>query len=188
MKKTLFAGAFFCLSLGVTNAAVVFSGIDTTLDFGLPSGSFTLDGITVTLTANDGIVNATATGLGINDSGLGDDTNGLDTVNVDEALTFTFNVDVTLNSISYANAGVNDSLALSFNGIAGPPLLPGTFGEVVYDTVLLAGEELVITATGPDNNGVSITQFTVTAIPEPSSVALIGLAGIAAIFRRRKLV
>ena len=54
--------------------------------------------------------------------------------------------------------------------------------------MLLAGEELVITATGSDNNGVSITQFTVTAIPESSSVALIGLAGIAAIFRRRKLV
>ena len=197
MKKTLFIGALFCISLVSVNAAVVFSGTNGDLDFNAPSGSFTLGEITVTLAANSGsVVNATASGgLGVNSPTGVDDSDGLDTLimGVNETLTFSFDVDVTLNSISYANAGDNDGLALSFNGVVGPDLAPNTFGEVIYDTVLLAGETLVITATapnGPDeqNNGVSITQFTVTAIPEPSSVALIGLAGIAAIFRRRKLV
>ena len=189
MKKTLFVGAIFCLSLGATNAAVVFSGTSGDLDFDSNSGSFTSGGITVTLTANSGaLVNATTSaGLGVNSPGGGDDSDGLDTQSGVETLTFSFDMDVTLNSITYIEVGSNDALDLSFNGIAGPTVTAS--GQVTYDTVLLAGETLVITAAETNsptpNNGVPITQFTVTAIPEPSTFALLGLAGMVAIFRRR---
>ena len=142
----------------------------------------------MTLTANDGNVNATALGLGINDSSLGDDTNGPDTINLIESLTFSFDVDVIFNTISVTDVGVNDALSLFFDGVAATPITVS--GDSTYNEVLLAGETLVITATEPNsplaNNGVTITQFTVTAIPEPSTSALIGLAAMALIFRKRR--
>lgn len=181
----LFGGA---LQLTNANAAVVFSGVDGTLDFGIASGSYSLSGIQVTVTANDGTVNATSSGMGINDSSSGDDTDGLDTINLVEMLTISFDVDVMFDSLTLGDVGGNDALSASFNGAS--PVALASSGQYVLGVPLLAGETLTLTAMEPNsptpNNGVNITQFTVTAVPEPSSMALFSLAGVAMLFRRRR--
>lgn len=192
MKKTILhfslAMLVTCL-LGVTaNAQVVlFSGTDGSLDLDLASGSITQDGLEITLSANDGVVNATATGLGINDSATGDDTDGLDTINLVEILTISFDLDVTFNWIDLAGVGSNDGLRFSFNG--GTPIDVTSSGVTNFDTPLLAGQTLTITAFEPnaptENNGVNIESFQVT-IPEPTSAALLlGALGLT-VFRRRR--
>lgn len=177
------------LSAGLTHAAVLFSGMDGSLDFGTSSGSYTLSDITVTLSANDGIVNATSSGLGINDSATGDDTDGIDTINIIESLTMSFNVDVVFNNLVLNAIGTNDGLSVSFN--SGPPTLITTSSTTVFNTSLMAGDTVTFTAFEPNlgasNNGVRITSFEVTAIPEPFSAVLLGLGGVALLFQRRRL-
>lgn len=191
MKKTILSSSLFSLiAAASTNAAVVFTGLGQggVLDFEAPSGSHTISGIQVTLTANDGIVNATNSGLGINGSGSGDDTDGLDTTNGAEILTISFDVDVVVDSITLSGSGDNDALDASFDGA--PPIALGTSGLHSFGTTLLAGQFLTLTATEPNaptaNNGISIDQFVVTAVPEPTSTALLSLAGFSTLLRRKR--
>ena len=185
ITMALFGGA---LQLMDANAAVIFSGTDGTLDFGVNSGNYSLSGIQVTVAANDGIVNATGSGLGINDSSSGDDTDGLDTINLVEMLTISFDVDVMFDSLTLGGVGGDDALSASFNGAA--PFALASSGQHVMGVSLLAGETLTLTAMEPNsptpNNGVNITQFTVSAVPEPSSMTLFGLAGVVILFRRMR--
>jgi len=186
--KTILLTCVSIMSAGLLQAAVIFDGTDGSLDFGTPTGMHTESGITVTLAANDGVVNATTGGLGINDSLTGDDTNGLDTINTTEVLTISFSVDVIVESFTFSDIGVNDGVEASFDGA--PAISITSSGTTVFGTTLLAGEELTLTAFEPNsgsaNNGVVITQFEVTQIPEPSSTALIGLSGLAFLLRRRR--
>lgn len=185
MKATTFLGIGATISAAASlQAATVFVG--SSLDLDASSGSSTVDGITVNLSANTGTINATASGLGINSPGTGDDTDGLDTELGTEILTLSFDSDITFESISLAGVGPNDALELSFNG--GAPIVLASSGLNTLNQPLAAGQLLTITAIAPNaptqNNGVNISEFVV--VPEPSSaaLALLGLAGFCA--RRRR--
>ncbi|MGE9269113.1 MAG: PEP-CTERM sorting domain-containing protein [Verrucomicrobiales bacterium] len=184
--KHLTASALLTLLPLTAPAAVIFSGTNGELDFNTATGNFTKGGITVTLTANDGVVNATSNGLGINGSSGSDDTDGLDTLALTEILTVSFDQDVVFEAISIASVGTNDALELSFNG--GTPVTLSSTGSHSFNETLLAGQELTITATIPSgspgpNNGVNITSFTV--VPEPGTALLALGAGLCALRRRR---
>ena len=186
MKKLILGILIAPLTIGLADSAVVFSGTDGSLDFDAAMGSFTVSGISTTLVANTGTVNATMVGLGVNSPGGADDTNGIDTTLGVETLSIFFDVDVIFNSLTVVEVGVDDALDVSFNGVSAASITSS--GLATYDITLLAGDILEITATEPNspnpNNGVTITQFTVTAVPEPSAITLLGLAALAIMLRR----
>ncbi|NNJ42064.1 MAG: PEP-CTERM sorting domain-containing protein [Akkermansiaceae bacterium] len=190
MKKTIGLSMVLILSTAVSvNAAVVFSclGNGSALDFEASSGSHTLGGVQVTLEANEGDVNASLEGLGINRVGGGDESAAIDTKLGVEILTVSFDVDVVFDSLTISDLGVDDALDASFNGGAAIQLTSSGLHHL--GVTLLAGEVLTLTATEPHapnpNNGVRIKEFVVTAVPEPSSLALLSIACIAALLRRR---
>jgi len=189
MKKLILGILIAPLTIGLANSAVIFSGTDGSLDFDAAMGSSTVSGIRTTLVANTGTVNATMVGLGVNSPispDGGDDTNGIDTTLGVETLSISFDVDVIFNSLTVVEVGVNDALDVSFNGVSAASITSS--GLTTYDITLLAGDILEITATEPNspnpNNGVTITQFTVTAVPEPSAITLVGLGALAIMLRR----
>jgi len=182
-------GAAMAGVLGMSaDAAVLFSGTDGTLDFDADSGTFASGGVEVKVTASTGVVNGTSSGLGINGPDSGDATDGLDTLNVVEVLTFVFNKDVVFGALTLSGVGANDALGVQFAG--GATSLLDSSGEHWFGTFLASGDAVTLTAVAPSaanpNNGVSITSFSVTAVPEPSA-AMLGLAGgLGVLVRRRR--
>jgi len=171
---------------------VTFDGTMGDLDFDAISGSFTdMDsGLTVTLSANIGDVNATSTSLGINAPDGGDETDQLDLDNGLEVLTVSFDQSVIINSFELAEVGTDDGLRFTFDDVDVDVF---TTGVTTFDTVLFAGSVLTIQAIDAGvnadgenlNNGVAIENFIVTVIPEPSTFILIICSGCFFIQRRR---
>ena len=101
------AAIFILLSFSNYSSAQIvfeFDNQSTTLGAGLDGqtgGTFTIDGLEVTIAANTGAFNATSSGFGINQTASGDDTDGFDFRNADgpgvsEGFTFSFDKDVLL--------------------------------------------------------------------------------------------
>lgn len=169
-------------------AATVVTPAD--LDFDSETGTTTVDGFVINVSANVGLaqtgtINGTASSLGVNSQGVGDDTDELDTDLGPESLTFSFGQDILFQSITLAGVGVNDALDFSFNG--GAPIRIAASGVQTFNEPLSAGQTLVITSVEPNpgtaNNGVQITQFMI--VPEPSS-SLLALGGLLLVSRRRR--
>jgi hypothetical protein len=198
------AAVIFDLSSGGAGGSIGFTADNTTyLDPGHSGGwadltTFTLSddtqgtGLTMTL-SNTGqtiVTQASNTvGLGTSQGSSGWD-NG-DTINI------TFNQDVTLNSIWF-NAG-QDGRATGITPTVHTTTLTTLTGssasgsnvatELVWDdsTVLVAGQVLSLAHNSPDDGTVvGLIGLQVTAIPEPSSFALIGLGCLSLVLRRRR--
>ncbi len=164
---------------------------------GLATGPVTKDGLTATLTANDGKLNQTASWFGINASGSGDDTDQIDNGSgVAEFVTIMFDQLVTFNQLRLSSFTGAEQASLTIAG-SSPTLLDGTAPAIdVYDfstdNIVSIGQSVMLAyGTG---NGFSFDEFTVTLaestiIPEPATIVLlgIGLAGLGARFLRRQM-
>jgi hypothetical protein len=148
------------------------------------SGSVTNNGVIVTLTASDGVMNRTASGFGINAPGT-DDT---DALNSGQYIDLVFGADVVFSSLTVSSWGSGDQGQIQY----GPSLvssapIAGT-GETVFNIAVAANETLRIAAisdTAPDN-GFSLDGFTV-AVPEPAVLGLMGIgSGLLMLGRRRR--
>ena len=154
-----------------------------------------VDGLTLTLTGTSTAVgsntfNGVAGAFGINSAG-GDDTARLDG-DLSETIFFSFNEDVVITQIDFASFGTDSEILLN-----GTDLL--TSGNVVnFDPgfAISAGDTFSIESisttpipaggrTSPDVGLQSIT-VVVAAVPEPSSLALLGLLGGVVAIRRRR--
>ena len=158
------------------------------------SASFTItkDGIAATLTANDGVLNQTGGGFGVNAAGSGDDTDNIDDGSgVVESVTVSFDVDVLLDEIGLGSVGGSDTLSLVIAG-GSPQTLDQNSNPISSGNLITAGQTFVLThATG---NGISFDDFTVStpstaAVPATGATAWILLptllAGAGALALRR---
>jgi len=145
-------------------------------------GLTTVDTITATLTASSGTLNQTTSAFGVNATGTGDDTDELDSDLGTESITITFDKPVTFDSFSVSSFGSGELGEYSVNG--------GTFVEINATDTYAVGQNLAIGETFVIRHkagiGFSFDDFTVTEIPEPASLALTGLAGLALLARRRR--
>ena len=147
-------------------------------------------GLTVTLTgtstaAGDHTFNSTGGTFGINSAG-GDDSQRLDG-DLSETVFFSFNQDVVVTEIDFASFGEDSQILLN-----GDTLL--TEGNIVngLSFAISAGDTFSIEAisvAGTTGSDVGLQHITVSIphpVPEPSSLALLGLFGSVAMIRRRR--
>ena len=155
------------------------------------------DGLTVTLTgtttAASGTFNGTSGTFGINSAGA-DDSQRLDG-DLSETIFFSFNENVEIVSVDFTSFGVDSEILVN-----GDTLL--TEGNVVsFDPgafVISAGDTFSIEAISVDGttgSDVGLQAITVNVlapadpggvVPEPSSLAVLGLLGSVAAIRRRR--
>ena len=144
----------------------------------------TNNGLIATFTASEGVMNRTTSGFGINGPGS-DDTHGL---NTSQYIQITFDQDVTFTNLNISSWGASDAGEVQLgSAFTSQGSISGT-GDTAYNFTVSQGTAIRIIATADtaSNNGFSVDEFTV-AIPEPSSAALIGIAGFILITIRRKI-
>ena len=105
-----------------------------------------------------------------------------------DALTFkTINETMTLKSTAWVGDANATGTNWSFNGTTGEFSINGTSdftGAGVSDVA--SGTEIVFGFFASSGGGEELTSFTITPIPEPSSLALLGLGSLMMIKRRRR--
>jgi len=201
MKKLthtlLTAAAISCFAYSAS-AQTTFTFLDdtTTIGSGLDgssTGSFTVSGIEITATANDGVFNGTGSGFGINQTAIGDDTDGIDFAipadapGIIESFTLTFDQAVILNSFEVSSFGASDEITIT-DGASTVATITSTGLTSLGNYNLGSSSTLsVTTSAGTYANGWSFDAITVTAVPEPSSFALLaGCFALASVMIRRR--
>jgi hypothetical protein len=153
------------------------------------SFSLTQDGITASLTANIGVLNATMGGFGVNHPTAGDPTDLVDAFFGDhETVTVTFNQAVTLDQVvlSLFTPSGGELASLTIDGFPALTLVPMTAATDVYNfsanNTVLVGQSIVLAHVA--GNGFSFDSFTISAVPEPSAFIML-LVGVGVVARYR---
>ena len=200
--RILFASAVFTSVCALSTRAQAFSitfdllGQEGAVVDGLTECPVTVDGLTATFTANNGILNQTSGDFGINASGVGDTTNQIDNGSgVDEFVTITFDKFVTFDQLILSSFTSSENASLTISG-GSPITLVGTGPSTdIYnfstDNTILTGQSVILAyGTG---NGFSFDEFTVTIpestiVPEPTTMALlfIGIVGLGITYLLRR--
>ena len=150
---------------------------------GIPGLSITATGSAIDSAA---ILNASNIGLGIDTPGA-DDPDGVDTGPfVGESISFFFNQNVELSNVSFADVDQVLGEGVSFGGfnLSGIALGPGTNFTFPSPLNVTAGTPVIFSELSGD--GATITGFTLTAVPEPGSLAVLGLVSVVLMSRRRR--
>jgi len=112
--------------------------------------------------------------------------------NADESLVFTFDQDVTFTSIELESVNAADTFTVLVDGV----VLLATMGDDAFvddlgdlgTTEIAAGSEITFAVGGNDDVTslrIETFQVDVSVVPEPSSLALLGLGGLMMLKRRR---
>ena len=185
-------------SLGPSNAHAALNGQAlSSLPINIPiAGNADFPNLSITVTSatsggsalTDAVFAGVGTRFGITSGANPDGTNTDGTNNSlggSEGFTFTFSEDVNISQAQFGSLGTNESINF------------GTFGLLVddpanasdlysFDLDVAAGEAFTISGAAGNVGIRTITFAPVAAVPEPSSVALLGLLGLGAVARRRR--
>lgn len=175
MKKTLCLAVVFCslLSLGAEMVGFDFRGSDGDFDFELNRGIYSYAGLTFTMSALDSeaILNATASGFGVNSPGAdkGDQVEPQESIQI--LISSSVYSSILLESLTVGSWSGDDAAALQVGSGAPNPLVKGEnkIGFEVLDQVLVFSVSA--------GNGVSLNGISLNVIPEPTSIGLYALAG-----------
>lgn len=166
---------------------------------GAASGGLTVNGLTALFTANDGVLNATASNFGINATGSGDAADLLDAGSgVNEFMTITFDrrvtfTQLTLDSFSGSERasltlGLNPALLLDATP-AGTDIFNFSSSDFPMGNMLEVGQSLRIgyTFSSAADNGFSLEGFQVNTVPEPSCLGCLLPALWGCLWRRTRI-
>jgi len=198
MKKTIISLSSLALMSSISSAAIV--RLDNT---GSPGLGDNLHGIAVgdtpttvavpeilglTITIHslgpDGSLNATATSLGINGA-TDTDTDAFESA-FGQFATFSFSQTVSISQLDFTNFE-NTGEVFNFGGVA---IIYDDLSNATTDVYdfgvpleISANTQFTIQAT---SGRIGIEAMTLATVPEPSSIALLGLGGLATLLRRRR--
>ena len=115
-------------------------------------------------------------------------------INPGESFTFTFDQDVSFTAIELESVVATDEFEVLVDGTSvfstvGEDAFVDFSGSALNDLTITAGQEITFAADGNVSNGsyrIETFSVHVQAVPEPSSLALLGLFGSVAMIRRRR--
>ena len=177
---------FFLTNNG--NGSSAFDFDNTTDNFDDPSGLSAV--FTAIVAGSTGTINATANSFGVNASGGSDDTDQLDGDEGLESIQIVFSGDVSavLTGIDISSFGADDTGTLDIGGTS-TAIVSGTDTPIPVHSELV-GNTLTIAFTSLNGNGFSVDSLSFdvvpAAVPEPSSLAIIGLGSLMMAIRRRR--
>lgn len=135
-------------------------------------------------------INASGTSFGLNSPTPADGTENASRFDVDaeESLTFSFSQDVTILNADFINFTNPETFSFGGVTITQPELdASNIFTFANGGLVVPANTGILLEAGGPAGSSVGLVSIEiVTAIPEPTSLALLGFGSVVMIVRRRR--
>ena len=171
------------LASNVQAASIVYDLRDAVATSAIEAGSYIVGAVTMSLSSDQGDLNQTSGGFGVNHTASGglEKTDQIDGVHGIETITFSFSSAGTLDQLNFTNVGVLDELALTKNNLDTASV---TQNILDLNISFLATDEFQLTYVS--GNGVSFDSAIITAVPEPSSALLLGFGGLVLLYRTRR--